>query len=125
LNCDIKTKAEILVKQFESVFTIEDENVNLPDIPIRIEETLPILNISTGGVFKLLKNLDISKAVGPDELPTKVFQYCAEDLAPAVSTLFHISINTGNLPSDWRKAFVSPVFKMGTDTVQKTIDLFH
>ncbi|KAK3091269.1 hypothetical protein FSP39_018491 [Pinctada imbricata] len=38
---------------------------------------------------------------------------CSVELAPAVTHIFNISINTGVLPEDWRNADIAPIFKKG------------
>ncbi|XP_052780575.1 uncharacterized protein LOC128217460 [Mya arenaria] len=112
LTSDSKTKAELLVKHFESVFTSEHVE-QLPEFPNRISENIEHLVISQEGVRKLLLNLDTIKAGGPDQLPTKVLQQCAVELAPAVTSIFQSFIDSGELPLDWRNSFVTPVFKKG------------
>ena len=65
------------------------------------------------GVCKLLKSIKPHKACGPDQIPNAVLKNCADTLSPARRDSFQRSIDTGNLPSDWRTANVSPVFKKG------------
>ena len=65
------------------------------------------------GVFKLLRNIDIKKAIGPDCIPNIILKCCAEELAPGLTDIFNISINTGTLPEDWRNANIAPIFKKG------------
>ena len=43
------------------------------------------LFISEGGILKLLKGLDISKASGPDQIPNKVLRELAIHLAPVLT----------------------------------------
>ena len=38
---------------------------------------------------------------------------CAEELAPVISHIFQLSLETGSLPTDWRNANISPIFKKG------------
>ena len=40
------------------------------------------LNISEEGVRKLLKNIKVHKATGPDEIPAKVLHDFADELSP-------------------------------------------
>ena len=68
LITDCLGRAEILVDQFLSVFTKEDDQP-LPRVSRRVEEDLPPLKISEEGVLKLLRNIKVNKAAGPDELP--------------------------------------------------------
>ena len=64
-------------------------------------------------VLKLLKNVDISKAQGPDELAPCLLKEGAEQLAPALCKLFNLSLSSGVLPADWQKANICPLYKKG------------
>ena len=98
--------------QFLSVFTEEDDQP-LPRVSRSVEEDLPPLKISEEGVLKLLRNIKVNKAAGPDELPNRVLQECAAEITPAITAIFQRSIETGELTKDWRDANVAPVFKKG------------
>ena len=53
------------------------------------------------------------KASGPDAIPNMVLKNCADSLAPVMSEIFQLSLDSGNLPDDWKKANISSVFKKG------------
>ena len=58
--------------------------------------------ISKDGVIKLLKGLDPSKDLGPDELHPRVIKELATELGPVFAHLFQQSIDTGeNWEYDW------------------------
>ena len=61
----------------------------------------------------LLLGINISKAQGPDKIPNIMQKTCANQLAPAMTTVFQGSTDSGKLPSDWLNANVSPVYKKG------------
>ena len=84
---DCLGRTEILVDQFLSVFTKEDDKP-LPRVSRRVEEDLPPLKISEEGVLKLLRNIKVNKAAGPDELPNRVLQECAAEVTPAITAIF-------------------------------------
>ena len=65
-------------------------------------------------VLKKLRNLDISKANGPDGISSTVLKNCAPELAAFVAKLFQISFDTMTVPSDWKSAHVIAVPKMGS-----------
>ena len=93
LHSDSVTKAEILLKQFSSVFT-RDSDSRLPPVSRYIEQGIENIVVRESGVLKLLQKLNISKAPGPDALPNKVLKECAIELAPAVCRVFQSSLNT-------------------------------
>lgn len=64
-------------------------------------------------MYKLLSQLNTKKASGPDNIPNMMLKTCAKELAPAITSIFQQSIDTGELPTDWQNANVSPIFKKG------------
>lgn len=108
-------KADILNKQFQSVFTKE----NLTTMPTKgpsPHPEVPPLNITHEGVTKLLKGLNARKATGPDTVPAMILKELSEELTPIICHLFNQSIATGSVPSDWRTAHIVPIFKKGDKT---------
>ena len=71
------------------------------------------IRVSCSGVFKLLRELDVHKAPGPDGLSPKLLKKLAEELAPILTLLFQTSLQQGKIPDDWRTADVVPIFKSG------------
>jgi hypothetical protein len=60
-----KGKAEILIQQFKSFFTI-DKSTAIPQTTKHIDKTIPKFTIRENGVEKLLQDINPSKASGPD-----------------------------------------------------------
>ncbi len=60
-----KDKANGLNRQFECVF-IQETPMDPENVPIQEHTTTPEFNITTPGIEKLLKKLNIHKAAGPD-----------------------------------------------------------
>merc|ERR1712074_60201 len=63
-----------------------------------------------------MKNINPNKAAEPDGIPGQLLKICAEELAPVFTTLFQAPINQGNVPEDWKKANIMPLFKKGDKT---------
>ena len=57
--------------------------------------------VSKDGVIKLLKGLSPSKALGSDELHSRVLKALATELGPVFAHLFQQSIDTGVIPVDY------------------------
>ena len=110
---DSKDKAQILVDQFSSVFTREDPKANLPTKKKLYNQKINPLRVTTEGVKKLLDGININKSKGPDNIANIVLKNCAAQLAPVISYIFQLSIDTGTLPKDWRSANIAPIFKKG------------
>ena len=77
-------------------------------------QSAPFMNdiaVSKDGVIKLLKGLNPSKALGPDELHPRVLKELATELGPVFAHLFQQSIDTGEIPKEWSLANICPLFK--------------
>ena len=112
LKSDSASKAEILNEQFQSVFT----NENTQNMPNKGQSPFPSMQnikVTSNGVIKLLSNLKINKATGPDLVPAFVLKTAASEIAPALTILFQQSLDTGIVPTDWKNAWVVPIFKKG------------
>ena len=68
---DSRSKAEILLKQFTSVFTKEDTSKPIPNIKDSSFPSIKNISIEEAGVLKLLKGMNVNKAAGLDNIPNK------------------------------------------------------
>ena len=57
--------------------------------------------INPYGCLKLLKGLNPSKALGPDELHPRVLKELATELGPVFAHVFQQSIDTGEIPKEY------------------------
>ena len=69
--------------------------------------------VTKEGVTKLLKGLNPSKALGPDELHPRVLKELATELGPVFAHIFQQSIDKGEIPKEWSLANICPLFKKG------------
>ena len=113
LHTDPKTKANILNRQFTSVFSADD-NSPLPDLGPSLHPTMNDITVNQNGVIKLLRNLKPSTASGPNGISAMLLKEAAEEISPAVTLLFQSSINQSCVPSQWKNALIVPIFKNGS-----------
>ena len=111
LITDTIGKAEALNDQYQSVFTKEPPGPT-PDKGPSPYQAMKTPFITEAGVLKLLQNIKVDKATGPDAIAARVLQETAVDLAPVLTTIFKHSINTESVPEDWKKANVIPIFNL-------------
>ena len=106
-----KDMARLLLQEFCSDFTIEDVSVIpwLGKSPVKITP----IQVQSYRVKKLLLQLKPHKTSGPDRLPNKILKELAHELAPSLTALYNQSLSTQVLPEDWKRAFISPVYKKG------------
>ena len=69
------------------------------------------IDITTETVFKVLRSLDVNKAIGPDSISNRVLKECALSLSDVLCDIFNQSIKEGVFPNDWKYANLSPLFK--------------
>ena len=113
LHVNAEKKADILNNQYKSQFTSEDLST-VPDAssdPPRKYPSISNLTFGVDGVKKMLHGINPRKAQGPDELPAMVLHKLADELAPALTKIFEVSYNTGDVPKEWRMANISPIYK--------------
>ena len=108
--------------QFTDVFNkTEPTQVPLPNHSAPLMEDI---HVSAGGVAKLLKGLNPSKALGPDELHPRVLKELSPELGPMFAHLFQQSIDTGEIPKEWSLANICPLYKKGDRFLAVIIDQF-
>ena len=83
------------------------------------------LRITSDDVQKLLENLNPNKSMWPDQIHLRVFKQLATAVAPILTVIFNKSLHSGEVPEDWRKANVAPIFKKGERCNAETIVPFH
>jgi len=75
------------------------------------EHDLPL--VEEDCVRDLFSNLDVHKSMGPDGMHPRVLRELADITAELLPIILERSGRTGEVPEDWRKANVTPIFKKG------------
>ena len=109
---DAEDKAEILSRQYTSVFTQDNPLEPVPDVPYSLP-SMPDINIEENGILKLLKEVNVYKAIGPDLIPNRILKDCCVELAPILTQIYKKSLREGRLPEEWLSANVTAIFKKG------------
>ena len=84
-----------------------------PVIPSSGYESFKFKFITASEVMTLLSGLSISKAHGTDNIMARSLKVAANELSFPLATIYNFSLLTGTIPSEWKQAVVTPVFKEG------------
>ena len=116
LTNDVITTAEVLADAFSSVYTVE------PDGPLREEcyktreNDISDIHITFTHVERELQKLNISKSQGPDGVHPKLLKSLSASFSfvTSVTQLFKKCASSGKIPSQWKEANVTALYKKGS-----------
>ena len=94
------------------MLTAEDKQ-SLPTLTQACQEKLDSIVITEEKVKKNLLNPKSSKTPGPDGIHPRILLQTARVIAAPLTVIFRRSLETGELPNDWKLANITPVFKKG------------
>ena len=111
-------KANALNNFFTSVFTkevaVNVSNLRQRFLLFRSAVEIKDVTFSANDVYDLICATDPSKSSGPDNIPGRLYKEGAQGIAEPLAKLFNLSMSSGQLPRDWTRANITPVFKKGS-----------
>ena len=108
-----KEKAETLSSFFTSVFTTEPPGDVPPPVERSFASALTDITIVDADIERLLQKLKPGKSMGPDNIHPAVLKEVASSIAQPLGIIYRKSLLTGELPSQWKQASISAIYKKG------------
>ena len=104
-------KAKLFAQNFSLSSNLDDSGISLPVFPSKTNLKLHNISVIPKMVRKVVMNLDLSKASGPDCTPVVVLKNCDPELSYILAELFNKCLYESCFPDCWKVSSVVPVFK--------------
>ena len=98
------------------MFTKESAE-GVPKLSPRTTSFITRLCVLEEDVQKKLRSLNPYKSCGPDGIQSRLLRELADYLAGPIAALFNSTLHRGEVPADWKKANISPIFKKGSKSL--------
>ena len=76
--------------------------------------TILNVNFETSDLLQIIRNLDVNKAHGHDNISVRMLKICDTSICKPLELIFRNCLNQGLFPSEWKKAHVVPIHKKGS-----------
>ena len=109
--CSGSDTGKLFAENFFMNSNVDDSGISLPVSPSRTNLKLHNISVTRKMVRKVVMNLDLSKASGPDCIPVVVLKNCGLELSYILAELFNKCVKESCFPDCWKVSSVVPVFK--------------
>ena len=103
-------KAKLFAKNFSKNSNLDDSGISLPVFPSRTNLKLHNISVTPKMVRKVVMNLDLSKASGPDCISVVVLKNCEPEVSYILAELFNMCLKESCFPDCWKVTSVVPAF---------------
>lgn len=109
-------KCNLLARNFEKVFSTNSfQIIDTTSDSNKIND----IEINIGSIWDVLRQLPAKNSSSPDAIPYALLKNCSESLAPILADIFRLILDSGQIPTIWRIAIITPIFKKGEKTDPK------
>ena len=106
-----KQKANLFNIYFASQCTPIKNGSKIPNFSYKTEKILISFDIKDDDILQLIKNLNVDKAHGWDQLSIRMIKTCVDSITFPLRLIFKSIINKGVFPEDWKKSNVVLTYK--------------
>ena len=104
-------KAKLFAENFSKNSNFDDSDMSLPAFPSRTNLKMHVITVTPELVKKVITNLDLSKASGPDFIPVVVLKNWEPELSCILAELFNMCLKEFCFPDFWKVSSVVTLFK--------------
>ena len=104
-------KAKLFAEDFLKNSDLDDSGISLPVFHSRTILKLDNVSVTSKLIKKVIMNIDLSKASGPDCIPVVVLKNCEPELSYILAELFNKCLKESCFPDCWKVSLVVPVSK--------------
>ena len=105
-------KAKWFAENFSKNFNLDGSGISLPVFPSRTNLKVHNISVILRIVKKVIMNLDLSKASGPDCIPVVVVKNCKPELSYILAEFFNTCLKESCFPDCWKVSSVVLYLRM-------------
>ena len=108
---DCKVKVKLFNEYFLDQCKLINNHLDLPIFTPISRSILDTVTIDQRLILDIIKNINVNKAHGPDDISGRMIELCGVNITVPLSIIFNNILTTGIFPILWKSANVTPVFK--------------
>ena len=87
----------------------------------KLHESLTTIDFSNNDILRIIRSLDPNKACGHDMISITMVKICDDSISKPLKLIFECHLESGKIPSKWKKPNVIPLHKKGDKQILKTL----
>ena len=109
-------KTELFNSCFASQCTPVTNKSQLTSLEFKTSKRIEKINFTDDDIYLIIKNLNVDKAYGWDNISIRMIKLCGKPIARPLSLIFQSILNDGVFPDDWKKVILSHAIKRTVKT---------